>query len=70
MMNTAASFFTLASSNNASDNLYRWSALRIYIQFSYLMTYDEFVMAFVLALVVFTLGMYIIANNGDDDGSV
>jgi|TARA_R110001606_G_C15005821_1_gene607766 hypothetical protein len=34
------------------------------------MTYDEFVMAFVLALVVFTLGMYIIANNGDDDGSV
>ena len=34
------------------------------------MTYDEFVMAFVLVLVVFTLGMYIIANNGDDDGSV
>jgi len=42
-MNTADNFFTLASSNNASDNLYRWSALRIYIQFSYLMTYDEFV---------------------------
>ncbi len=34
------------------------------------MTYDEFVMAFVLSITIFALGMYIIANNGDDDGSV
>jgi hypothetical protein len=34
------------------------------------MTYDEFVMAFVLTCVVFALSMYVIANNGDDDGSV
>tara|TARA_R110000772_G_C13172470_1_gene427243 strand:+ start:735 stop:836 length:102 start_codon:yes stop_codon:yes gene_type:complete len=31
------------------------------------MTYDEFVMAFVLTLVVFALGMYVIANKDDDD---
>ena len=34
------------------------------------MTYDEFVMAFVLAMTIFAIGMYVIANNGDDDGSV
>ena len=28
------------------------------------MTYDEFVMAFVLAITIFAIGMYVIANDG------
>ena len=31
------------------------------------MTYDEFVMAFVLTCIVFALSMYVIANKDDDD---
>jgi hypothetical protein len=31
------------------------------------MTYDEFVMAFVLAITIFAIGMYVIANNNDGD---
>lgn len=34
------------------------------------MTYDEFVWAFVTAICLFAMIMYVIANNGDDDGSV
>jgi hypothetical protein len=34
------------------------------------MTYDEFVWAFVLGITVFAIVMYIISNNGDDDGAV
>jgi len=34
------------------------------------MTYDEFVWAFVTAITVFVIVMYIIANDGDDDGAV
>ena len=34
------------------------------------MTYDEFVWAFVTAMTLFAIIMYVIASNGDDDGSV
>ena len=32
------------------------------------MTYDEFVMAFVQAITIFAIGMYVIANDNDGDG--
>jgi hypothetical protein len=34
------------------------------------MTYDEFVLTFIIAITSFALIMFIIANNGDDDGAV
>jgi hypothetical protein len=34
------------------------------------MTYDEFVLTFVIAVTSFAILMFIIANNGDDDGAV
>jgi hypothetical protein len=34
------------------------------------MSYDDFVIAFVIAITSFAILMYIIANNGDDDGAV
>jgi hypothetical protein len=34
------------------------------------MTYDEFVITFIIAITSFAVLMFIIANNGDDDGAV
>ena len=34
------------------------------------MTYDEFVITFIIAITSFAILMFIIANNGDDDGTV
>jgi len=34
------------------------------------MSYDDFVITFVISIVSFAILMYIIANNGDDDGAV
>lgn len=34
------------------------------------MTYDEFVLTFIIAITAFAVLMFIIANNGDDDGAV
>jgi len=34
------------------------------------MSYDQWVWAFVTAITTFAIVMYIIANNGDDDGAV
>lgn len=34
------------------------------------MTYDEFVIAFIITTVALGIITYIIANNGDDDGAV
>jgi len=34
------------------------------------MTYDEFVLTFIIAITSFALIMFIIANNGEDDGAV
>lgn len=34
------------------------------------MTYDEFVLTFIIAITSFAILMFIIAKNGDDDGAV
>ena len=34
------------------------------------MTYGEFVLTFIIAITSFAIIMFIIANNGDDDGAV
>jgi hypothetical protein len=34
------------------------------------MSYDDFVITFIIAITSFAILMYIIANNGDDDGAV
>jgi len=34
------------------------------------MTYDEFVITFVITVITLGILAYVIANNGDDDGAV